>query len=171
VTGEALLHQSRDKRINNQHNDIYCLKTCLFSLTVYVTGMLLNPPSSPLCTGFVIAVRPQTPKHIREGWSHYTDTSEPVDGMGLKIWSLSNPDSNQRPFDHLPTSLPTALNGPVAQSVRGSDCGSEGMGFDPHSGQSKVSLFSLSIFTDRIVLVVQSCRVPTPPSTGSLMSV
>jgi hypothetical protein len=29
---------------------------------------------------FVIALRPQTPKRIRGGWSHYTDTSEPVDG-------------------------------------------------------------------------------------------
>jgi hypothetical protein len=29
---------------------------------------------------FVIALRPQTPKHIRGGWSQYTDTSEPVDG-------------------------------------------------------------------------------------------
>jgi hypothetical protein len=41
-------------------------------------------------------------------------------------------------------------------SVRSSDCGSKGMGFDPHSGQSKVRLFSLSILTDKIVLVVQS---------------
>jgi hypothetical protein len=31
--------------------------------------------------------------------------------MGLKIWSLSNPGSNQRPIDHWPTSLPTALTG------------------------------------------------------------
>jgi hypothetical protein len=45
-----------------------------------------------------------------------------------------------------------------------SDCGSEGMGFDHHSGQSKVRLFSLPILTDKIVLVVQSCRVPTPLS-------
>jgi hypothetical protein len=30
--------------------------------------------------GLVIALRPQTPKHIRGSWSHYTDTSEPVDG-------------------------------------------------------------------------------------------
>jgi hypothetical protein len=52
-----------------------------------------------------------------------------------------------------------------------SDCGSEGLGFDPHSGQSKVRLFSLSILTEKIVLVVQSGRVPTPPSTGSLVSV
>jgi hypothetical protein len=59
---------------------------------------------------------------------------------------------------------------PVAQSIRGSDCGSKGVGFNPHSGQSKVRLFSLSILTDNIALVVQSCRVPTPPSTGSLMS-
>jgi hypothetical protein len=29
--------------------------------------------------GLVIALRPQTPKHIRGGWSH-TDTSEPIDG-------------------------------------------------------------------------------------------
>jgi hypothetical protein len=29
--------------------------------------------------------------------------------MGLKIWSLSNAGSNKRPFDHWPTSLPTAL--------------------------------------------------------------
>jgi hypothetical protein len=27
----------------------------------------------------VIALRAQTPKHIRGGWSHYTDTSEAVD--------------------------------------------------------------------------------------------
>jgi hypothetical protein len=33
-----------------------------------------------------------------------------------------------------------------------------------------VRLFSLSILTDKIVLVVQSCRVSTPPSTGSLVS-
>jgi hypothetical protein len=58
---------------------------------------------------------------------------------------------------------------PVAQPVGGSDCGSKGMGFDPHSVQSKVRLFSLS--NSKIVLMVQSCRVPTPPSTGSLVSV
>jgi hypothetical protein len=38
---------------------------------------------------------------------------------------------------------------PLAQSVGGSDCGSEGMGLDPYSGQSKVRLFSLSILTDK----------------------
>jgi hypothetical protein len=31
--------------------------------------------------------------------------------MGLKIWSLSNPGSNQQPSDHWLTSLPTALPG------------------------------------------------------------
>jgi hypothetical protein len=31
----------------------------------------------------VIAFRPQT-QHIRGGWSHYTDTSEPVDGKGAQ---------------------------------------------------------------------------------------
>jgi hypothetical protein len=34
-----------------------------------------------------------------------------------------------------------------------------------------VRQISLSILTDKIVLVVQNCRVPTPPSTGSLVSV
>jgi hypothetical protein len=33
---------------------------------------------------FGIAVRPQTPKHSRGGWSHYTDTSKPFDGHGAQ---------------------------------------------------------------------------------------
>jgi hypothetical protein len=33
---------------------------------------------------FVIAVCPQTSEHIRGGWSHYTDTSETVDGNGAQ---------------------------------------------------------------------------------------
>jgi hypothetical protein len=33
---------------------------------------------------FDIALRPQTPKHTRGGWSHYTDTSEPVNGNGAQ---------------------------------------------------------------------------------------
>jgi hypothetical protein len=32
----------------------------------------------------VIALRPQTPKHTNGGWSHYSDTSEPVDGNGAQ---------------------------------------------------------------------------------------
>jgi hypothetical protein len=31
------------------------------------------------------------------------------------------------------------------------------MGFDPHSGQSKERLFSLSILTDKIVVVKRMC--------------
>jgi hypothetical protein len=31
-----------------------------------------------------IQIRSQTPKHVRGGWSHYTDTSEPVDGNGAQ---------------------------------------------------------------------------------------
>jgi hypothetical protein len=34
--------------------------------------------------GLVIALRPQTSKHIRDGWSHYTDTRAP---SGLVIIS------------------------------------------------------------------------------------
>jgi hypothetical protein len=36
--------------------------------------------------GLVVALPPQRPKHIRGGWSHYTDTSEPVDG-GVQLWT------------------------------------------------------------------------------------
>jgi hypothetical protein len=36
-------------------------------------------------SGLVIALRPQTPKHIKGGWSHYTDTSEPADGAAGHI--------------------------------------------------------------------------------------
>jgi hypothetical protein len=32
----------------------------------------------------VIALRPHTPKYIVGGWSHYTDTSEPVNGNGAQ---------------------------------------------------------------------------------------
>jgi hypothetical protein len=41
----------------------------------------------------VIALRPQTPKHIRGGWSHYTDTSEPVDG-GVGIYNCAPPEQS-----------------------------------------------------------------------------
>jgi hypothetical protein len=34
--------------------------------------------------GLVIDLRPQTPKHIRGGWSHYADTNEPVDANGAQ---------------------------------------------------------------------------------------
>jgi hypothetical protein len=43
-------------------------------------------PWSSLWFGLVFALRPQLPKHIRGGWSHYTDTSEPVDG-GVQLWT------------------------------------------------------------------------------------
>jgi hypothetical protein len=36
--------------------------------------------------------------------------------MGLKVQSLSKPGWNQRPFDHWPTSLPTALTGPTKRN-------------------------------------------------------
>jgi hypothetical protein len=37
----------------------------------------------------------QTPKHIRGGWSHYTDTSKPVDANGaITTWSILAPRIN-----------------------------------------------------------------------------
>jgi hypothetical protein len=32
----------------------------------------------------VIALHPHTPKHMRGGWSHYTDTSELADAKGAQ---------------------------------------------------------------------------------------
>jgi hypothetical protein len=32
----------------------------------------------------MVALPPHTSKHNRGGWSHYTDTSEPVDGYGAQ---------------------------------------------------------------------------------------
>jgi hypothetical protein len=37
-----------------------------------------------VCQIQVIALRPQTPKHLRGGWSHYTDTSEAFHGNGVQ---------------------------------------------------------------------------------------
>jgi hypothetical protein len=70
-----------------------------------------------LMVGLVIALRPQTSKHIRCVWSHYTDTSEPVDGKGAQnmvtvqsgfepatFWSLAHEltnCSNWAPVDWL----------------------------------------------------------------------
>jgi hypothetical protein len=37
---------------------------------------LLAYEVTPVWFGLVITLCPQTPKHIRGGWSHYTDTSD-----------------------------------------------------------------------------------------------
>jgi hypothetical protein len=61
--------------------------------------------------GLVIALRPQTLKHIRG--SHYTDTSEPVDGNGTQ--NMVTVQSGYRTSNFSitgPTSLPTPLTGP-----------------------------------------------------------
>jgi hypothetical protein len=51
--------------------------TCTKINSTYTCGLCVY---NELVGWFGIALRPQTPKHIRGGWSHYTDTSEPVDG-------------------------------------------------------------------------------------------
>jgi hypothetical protein len=50
------------------------------SLAVTALYIELNKEFTSQKDDFVIALRPQTPKHIRGGWSQYTDISEPVDG-------------------------------------------------------------------------------------------
>jgi hypothetical protein len=32
----------------------------------------------------MVALRPNTPKYFTGGWSHYVETSEPVDGYGAQ---------------------------------------------------------------------------------------
>jgi hypothetical protein len=62
----------------------------------------------------VIAVRQQTPEHIRGDWSHYTDTSEPVDSNGAK--NMVSVQSEFRTKDLSitgSTRLPPALAGPT----------------------------------------------------------
>jgi hypothetical protein len=70
-----------------QHNDASAYHTNLLASRGHQSASLYNilGPNSPteqlvLERCLVVALRPQTPKHIRGGWSHYTDTSEPVDG-------------------------------------------------------------------------------------------
>jgi hypothetical protein len=61
-----------------------------------------------------IALRTQTPKHIRGGWSHYADTSEPGNANGDQ--NMVNVQSGFRISDLSitdPTRLPTALTGPI----------------------------------------------------------
>jgi hypothetical protein len=58
----------------------------------------------------VVALRTHTPKHIKGGWSHYTDTTEPVDVMGLKIWSLSNPGFEPATFRSVAHELTNCSN-------------------------------------------------------------
>jgi hypothetical protein len=76
----------------------FCDCALALSAARFVFGIELpfrtaNPPCDELyrqnckckeLVWFGIALRPQTPKHIRGGWSHYTDTSEPVDGNGAQ---------------------------------------------------------------------------------------
>jgi hypothetical protein len=62
----------------------------------------------------VIALRPQTPKHFRGGWSHDTDTSEPVDGNGAQNMIIVQSEYRTSDLSITgPTSLPTALTGPA----------------------------------------------------------
>jgi hypothetical protein len=67
--------------------------------------------------GLVIALDPQTPKHIRGGWSHYTNTSEPVDSNGAQ--NKVTVQSGFRTGDLSitgPTCLPTAISGHTTSS-------------------------------------------------------
>jgi hypothetical protein len=57
----------------------------------------------------VNALRPQTPKHIRSGWSH-TDTSKPVEGPGSKYGHCPEFRTSDLSITG-PTRLPTALTG------------------------------------------------------------
>jgi hypothetical protein len=67
----------------------------------------------------VISLHPQTPKHIRGGWSHYTDTSEQVHGNGAQNMVIVQFGFRTRDLSITgPTSLPTALTGPTRRRRR-----------------------------------------------------
>jgi hypothetical protein len=75
------------------------------------TGDLQNFSSPLWPLGQVPA--PQKPKHVRGGWLHCTDTSEPVDGNGAENMvtvQFEFPTSDLSITG--PTRLPTALSGP-----------------------------------------------------------
>jgi hypothetical protein len=60
----------------------------------------------------MVALHPHTPKHIKGGWSHYTDTTEPVNGYGAQNNYGHCPTrvSNQRPFDRWSNTLTNCAN-------------------------------------------------------------
>jgi hypothetical protein len=66
----------------------------------------------------VIALRPQTPKHIRGGWSHYIDTSEPVDGNGAENMVTVQSGFEPATFGSLAHDLTDCSNRAHAQHVR-----------------------------------------------------
>jgi hypothetical protein len=67
---------------------------------------------------WVIALRPQAPKHIRGGWSHYTDTSEPVDGNGAQNMVTVQSGFRTRDLSITgPTRLPPTLTRPRYMTV------------------------------------------------------
>jgi hypothetical protein len=66
----------------------------------------------------VITLLQQTPKHIKGGWSHYTNTSEPVDGNGAQ--NMVTVQSGFRIIDLStagPTRLPTVLTRPAMKEI------------------------------------------------------
>jgi hypothetical protein len=63
--------------------------------------------------GKVIALRPQTPKHIRGAWSHYTNTSEPVEGNGAQNMVIVQSGFEQATFRSLAHELTNCSNRPT----------------------------------------------------------
>jgi hypothetical protein len=62
----------------------------------------------------VIALRPRIPKHIRDSWSHYTDTSQPVDVNRAQYMVTVQSVFWTRDLLIIGTTrLPTALTGPT----------------------------------------------------------
>jgi hypothetical protein len=75
----------------NRHNTsrfvhLFGLRVAAAYIEIHCSGTLGVKTAAPsLKLSLVIALRPQTSKHIiRDGWSHYTDISEPVDGNGAQ---------------------------------------------------------------------------------------
>jgi hypothetical protein len=69
----------------------------------YARRVICNPIIELNLLGLVIALRPQTPKHVRGRWSHYADTSKPVDGYGAQNIITGFEPATFRPLAQLTT--------------------------------------------------------------------
>jgi hypothetical protein len=92
-------------------------KNFLYSVMFDAKEVLLlyfRPGIICLFVCFVIALCPLTPKHIRGGWSHYTDTSKLADGNGAQNMVTVQSGFRTRDFTITdPTLLPTVLTVPT----------------------------------------------------------
>jgi hypothetical protein len=98
--------------------------------------------------GLVFALRPQTSKHIRGGWSHYTDTSEPVDG-GVQLWTTR-------------TILSVKMDRENSLTLLWPEWGSNPIPSDPQSASNRLCPSVWTEVPDRLYWYSKPCEIRTP---------